>query len=123
MTETHPTAVRQEAQALALYVGGQRAALAVVGQRDATLDDAAERLAKVMMRAGTIEANEPPPLVAAMETLDPQEFGRRVRARRRMTALRKRTAKPKSKSGDPFPKPPSVEPLSAAVETKVVRRG
>lgn len=109
-----PTAVRQEAQALALHVGGQRAALAVVGQRDLTLDDAAERLADVMLRAGTIEANEPPPLVAAMETLDPEEFGRRVRARRRMTALRSRKV---------APRPTEAEPISAAATTKVVRRG
>lgn len=117
-------AVREEAQALAMHVGAQRAVLAANGLRDEALDRAAEGLADVMMRASAIEATEPEPLTAAMETLDPDEFGRRVRARRRMDALRKPKDKRKAATGtDLFPKPPPVEPLSAAVSTKVVRRG
>ena len=45
--------------------------------------------------------------MAAMETLDPDEFGRRVRARRRMDGLRKRK-----------PKRPPVESLSAAASSR-----
>ena len=47
----------------------------------------------VIRRAAAIEAAAMPsedeqPLVAAVERLDPDEFGRRVRARRAMSALR-----------------------------------
>ena len=96
--EDSPTAVRQEAQALAFYVGAQRAVLAATGQRDAVLDDAAERLTSTLMRAGAVEAKEPQPepLTAAMETLDPTEFARRRRARQRMGRLRGK----KNKFGD-----------------------
>ena len=88
-------AVREEAQALALAVGGKRAALAMTGQRDEDLEEAAEALTAVLIRASAVEAKEfepteQKPVVAAMERLDPDEFARRVRARRRMHALRTR---------------------------------
>lgn len=85
-----PTAVRQEAQDLAMRIGAGRAVLAVNGQRDKTLDEAAERLTDVLMRAGKAEAKA---LTAAMETLDPTEFARKRRARQRMAALRGKTSK------------------------------
>ena len=54
-------AIREEAQVLSFHVGAQRAVLAATGQRDQTLDQTAERLTDVLMRAGTIEADETPP--------------------------------------------------------------
>ncbi|WP_248582012.1 hypothetical protein [Nocardioides sp. InS609-2] len=88
--EDDPTAVRQEAQTLAMHVGAQRSVLAATGQRSEVLDEAAERLTDVLMRAGETEAKA---LTAAMETLDPTEFSRKRRARLRMAALRGKTSK------------------------------
>lgn len=78
MNEDSHEAVMRDAQALAMELGVARAGRAVRGQPSPELDAAAERAHAVLLAAG--------------ERLNAEEFGRRVRARRRMDALRKRKA-------------------------------
>jgi hypothetical protein len=85
----NPTVARQEAEAVLLDIGVQRAGLAIRGQSSPMLDDLAVRAEAALVAAANAE-NEA--MVAAMQTLDPDEFGQRVRLRRRMDALRKKRA-------------------------------
>jgi hypothetical protein len=130
-----PNALVTEAGLLALEVGKTRALLAAEGSSDPVMDGLARQLSGVLERASRLEAEA---LVAASETLDPERFGRRVRARRAMQALRKRKRKreprmrraatpDKRRVGeDLFPPPPPTEPAAftaATAPTRVVRRG
>lgn len=86
----NPTTVREEAMALSNSLAVETVDLVLRGEKPPHyLAEAGRAAREVALRAAAVEMDEVVPLTAAMESISPTDFARRVRARRRMAQLTK----------------------------------
>lgn len=88
-----PVAVQQDAMQIVNMTAAETARCRLNGSEPpAYVTEASQAAKAVVQRAAAVEMDQAAALTAAMEHIDPETFGRRVRARRRMAALRKKGA-------------------------------